>query len=139
MQSIPHHPISPRSILTLSTHLRLGLPSGLFPSGFPGSKTFRELYLFPPSSEIPNLFGPLERANLDYWTPPEDGNRSSSRNVLLSICLGFQTMAKIQKSSGSVYYFVFLSHIRQMPKKSYIVACCYLQNPFQLEFQVSTI
>jgi hypothetical protein len=28
------HPISRRSILILSTHLRLGLPSGLFPSGF---------------------------------------------------------------------------------------------------------
>jgi len=28
------HPTSCRSILILSTHLRLGLPSGLFPSGF---------------------------------------------------------------------------------------------------------
>jgi hypothetical protein len=34
-QSIPPHPIFLRSILILSTHLRLGLPSGLFPSGFP--------------------------------------------------------------------------------------------------------
>jgi hypothetical protein len=34
IQSIPTHPISLRSILTLSTHLRLRLPSGLFPSGF---------------------------------------------------------------------------------------------------------
>jgi hypothetical protein len=28
-------PISPRSILILSTHLRLGLPSGVFPFRFP--------------------------------------------------------------------------------------------------------
>jgi hypothetical protein len=34
VHTIPSHPISPGSILILSTHLRLGLPSGLFPSGF---------------------------------------------------------------------------------------------------------
>jgi hypothetical protein len=34
-QSNPLHPISLRSILILSTHLRLCLPSGLFPSGMP--------------------------------------------------------------------------------------------------------
>jgi hypothetical protein len=35
-QSNPYHPIiSLRYILILSTHLRLGLPSGHFPSGFP--------------------------------------------------------------------------------------------------------
>jgi hypothetical protein len=33
-QSTPPHPTSPRSILTLFTHLRLGLPSGSFPLAF---------------------------------------------------------------------------------------------------------
>ena len=35
IQSIYQHPTSWWSILILSTHLRLGLPSGLLPSGFP--------------------------------------------------------------------------------------------------------
>jgi hypothetical protein len=35
IHSTPSHPISLRSSLILSNHLRLGLPSGLFPSGFP--------------------------------------------------------------------------------------------------------
>jgi hypothetical protein len=34
-QSTPSHPIPLRSILILSTHLRLGLPSSLLSSGFP--------------------------------------------------------------------------------------------------------
>jgi hypothetical protein len=35
VQSIPHHPVSLTSILILSTHLRLVLPSGVPPSVFP--------------------------------------------------------------------------------------------------------
>ena len=35
IQSIPPHPTSLRSILILSSHLRLGLPSGLLLSGLP--------------------------------------------------------------------------------------------------------
>jgi hypothetical protein len=41
-RSIPCHPIL--SILIVSTHLRLGLPSGLFPSGFPTSILYAFLF-----------------------------------------------------------------------------------------------
>ena len=51
IQSIYPHPTSWRSILILSTHLRLGLPSGLFPSGFP-SKT---LYTPSPHPYAPRI------------------------------------------------------------------------------------
>ena len=37
------HPTSWRSILILSTHIRLGLPSGLFPSGFPTKTLYASL------------------------------------------------------------------------------------------------
>jgi hypothetical protein len=43
IQFIPSHPISLRSILILSTHTRLGLPSGLFPRGF----SYNIPYAFP--------------------------------------------------------------------------------------------
>jgi hypothetical protein len=37
------HPTSWRSILILSSHLRLGLPNGLFPSGFPTKNLYTTL------------------------------------------------------------------------------------------------
>ena len=42
-QSTYPHPTSRRSILILSTHLRLGLPSGLFPSVFPTKTPYAPL------------------------------------------------------------------------------------------------
>jgi len=43
IQSITPYPNSCRSILILSYHLRLGLPSGLFPSGFPTETLYKPL------------------------------------------------------------------------------------------------
>ena len=57
IQSIYPHPTYWRSVLILSTHLRLGLPIGLFPSGFP-TKT-----LYTPS---PHPCVPLAQPKTSY-------------------------------------------------------------------------
>jgi hypothetical protein len=61
MQSMPRPPSSLRSILILSTHLRLGLSSRLFPSGFPTNtliwfpSPFHSCYIPCPSDPHPPL------------------------------------------------------------------------------------
>jgi len=55
IQSIPPHPTSWRSILMLFSHLRLGLPSALFPSGFLTNTLYRPLP-FPISATSPAHF-----------------------------------------------------------------------------------
>jgi hypothetical protein len=64
IQSTPSHPISLRSILILSSRLRLGLPSALFPSGFQLMS-----YVHPSSCYIPCPSHPplLDHSNYDVF------------------------------------------------------------------------
>ena len=71
IQSTYPHPTSWRSILILSTNLRLGLPSGLFPTGFP-TKT---LYTpspppYAPHAQPISFFSILSPAQ--YWVRSTD-------------------------------------------------------------------
>ena len=63
-QSIPPHPTSPRSILILSSHLCLGLPSGHYPSGFP-SKTQYTPLLSPYAPHAPPI------SFFSIWSPQQ--------------------------------------------------------------------
>jgi hypothetical protein len=59
IQSVPPNPISPRSILILSIHLWLCLPSGHFPSDFPTNNLYAFL-VFPFHATLPAHLVPID-------------------------------------------------------------------------------
>ena len=66
IQSIYPHPTSWRSILIPSTHLHLGLPSGLFPSGFPTKTLYTPSpHPYEPHAQPISFFSILSPAQ--YW------------------------------------------------------------------------
>ena len=75
IQSIPPHPTSWRFFLILSSHLRLVLPRGFFPSGFP-TKTLYTPLLSPSELHAPpiSFFSTLSHErywvrSTDHWAP----------------------------------------------------------------------
>ena len=84
IQSIYPHPTSWRSILVLSTHLRLGLPSGLLPSCFPTKTLYTPSpHPYAPHSQPISFFWILSPAQ--YWV--RSTNHLAPRYAVSSIPL----------------------------------------------------
>ena len=72
IQSIPPHPTSWRSILILSSDLRLGLPSGLSPSGFPTKILYTPLFSTKRGTCHAHWFYHLNNVGWEVQCPPKD-------------------------------------------------------------------
>ena len=77
IQSIPPHPTSWRSILILSSHLSLSLPSGLLHSGFP-TKTLYKHFLCPIWATCPAHLMFLPQCERPSFTPIKNNRQNYS-------------------------------------------------------------
>ena len=84
IQSIYPHPTSWRSILILSTHLRLGLPSGLLTYGFP-SKTLYTPFSSPTRATCPAHFILLDLITCTILDEDYKLDSSVGPNIFLNI------------------------------------------------------
>ena len=120
IQSAPPHPTSRRSILILSSHLRLGLSSGLLPSGFPTKTLYTppcppyELHALPISFFL--ILSPAQ-----YWVRSTDYCNRAYMSIKQWECITYrikQSIQNIQPYTKHTAIYKTYSHIQNDKKRS---------------------
>ena len=107
IQSIPLHPTSWRSISILSSHLRLGFPSGLLPSGFP-TKT-----LYTPHHSSIRATCPAHLILLDFITRTILGEEY--RSFSSSLCSFLHSPVTSSLLGPNILLSTLFSHTLSLP------------------------
>ena len=119
-QSTPPHSTSWRSILILPSHLRLGLPSGLLPSGFP-TKT-----LYTPLLSPTQLTCPSYLIILDFITRTILGEEY--RSFISSLCSFFHSPVTLSLLGPNILLSTLFSYTLSLCETTGTAILKYVQN-----------
>jgi hypothetical protein len=106
----PRHPTPRRSILILSSHLRLGLPSVLLPLGFPTKGLYAPL-LSPIRATCPaHLSSWLDHQNYIWWVRVMQSSYTIAvRKYVLSVLIITLKLPRLTLSSGQATALLSIS------------------------------